>query len=163
MGGLPPRNPSPLILPYIPAHHLSPTLHYLTSPHISLTRPPSFPIIKLTWHYMTLHNLTSCYINYNNLITPYSSTSSWVVKCWGDQYMKLSNICCVSTLIGDPLSIASCSESMHEPCVGLQYFRLRPACLRLINLVQFITPYITYNHLTSSYVTSSSIFLNYLK
>ena len=26
---------------------------------------------------------------------------------------------------------------MHEPCVGLQYFRLRPACLRLTNLVQF--------------------------
>ena len=25
---------------------------------------------------------------------------------------------------------------MNEPCVGSQYFRLRPACLRLIPLVQ---------------------------
>ena len=58
----------------------------------------------------------------------YSSTSSWVVKC---------HICCVSTWMCDRLSIASCCRSMHEPCVGLQYFRLRPACLRLINLVQF--------------------------
>ena len=39
--------------------------------------------------------------------------------------------------MGDRLSIASCSWSMHEPCVGLQYFRLRPVRLRLINLVQF--------------------------
>ena len=45
--------------------------------------------------------------------------------------MKLSNICCVSTWMGDRLS-ASCIGSMHEPCVGLQYFRLRPVCLRLI-------------------------------
>ena len=52
--------------------------------------------------------------------------------------MKLSNICCVSTLMGDRLSITLCSGSMHEPCVGLKYFRLRPACLRLINLVQFM-------------------------
>ena len=36
--------------------------------------------------------------------------------------MKLSNICCVSTWMGDRLSITSCSGSMHEPCVGLQYF-----------------------------------------
>ena len=34
---------------------------------------------------------------------------------------------------------ASCIGSMHEPCVGVQYFRLRPACLRLTNLVQFFT------------------------
>ena len=45
--------------------------------------------------------------------------------------MKVSNICCVSTWRGDRLSIASCSGSMHEACVELQYFRLRPACLRL--------------------------------
>ena len=51
--------------------------------------------------------------------------------------MKLSNICCVITWMGDRLSIALCSGSMHEPCVGLQYFHLRPACLRLTNIVQF--------------------------
>ena len=51
--------------------------------------------------------------------------------------MKLSNICCVSTWMVDRLSIASCSGYMHEPCIGLQYFRLRPACLRLTNIVQF--------------------------
>ena len=36
--------------------------------------------------------------------------------------MKLSNICCVSTWMGDRLS-ASCIGSMHEPCAGL---RVRP-------------------------------------
>ena len=51
--------------------------------------------------------------------------------------MKLSNICCVSTWMGDRLSIASCIGSMHDPCVVLQYFRLRPVCLGLIPLVQF--------------------------
>ena len=50
----------------------------------------------------------------------------------------LSNICYVITWMGDHLSIASCGGSIHEPCIGLQYFCLRPACLRLIiNLVQF--------------------------
>ena len=31
------------------------------------------------------------------------------------------------------------SSGQIEPCVGVQYFRLRPACLRLTNLVQFFT------------------------
>ena len=31
--------------------------------------------------------------------------------------MKLSNICCISTWMGDRLSIASCGGSMHEPCI----------------------------------------------
>ena len=51
--------------------------------------------------------------------------------------MRLSNICCFSAWMGDRFSIASCIGSMHEPCVGLEYFRLRPVCLRLIPLVQF--------------------------
>ena len=51
--------------------------------------------------------------------------------------MKLSNICCVSTWMDGRLIIASCSGFMHEPCIGLQYFFLRPVCLRMINLVKF--------------------------
>ena len=54
--------------------------------------------------------------------------------------MKLSNICCVSTWMGDRLSIDLLLHVVGlcmSLALGYSTFRLRPACLRLIHLVQF--------------------------
>ncbi len=42
-------------------------------------------------------------------------------------------------------------ERRRKPCVGLHYFRLRPACLRLTNLVQF-SESLNFNTMYESYL-----------